>query len=143
MGVLVVCLLCGLGAVAQDAPKADAYLGYSYLRSNYGNGISGYNQNGGVGQVAVYPSRWFGGVAEFSGFAVGNINSLPASGSMYTYLFGPRIRATHTGPLHPYVQALFGGAHISSDLQTTLGSTTRNGFAMALGGGLDLSVLPH
>ena len=45
----------------------------------------------------------------------------------------------------PYVQALFGGAHVSTSLldPNTGNSFTQNGFAAAFGGGLDFRLTDH
>jgi hypothetical protein len=138
--LLVVCLLCGIAASAQD--KADAFFGYSYTRQTYGTGTS-FNMNGGIGQFTYYPSSWFGLVGEFGGSTVRNINGTPVTtGTLYSYMGGPRITFRH-GPLQPYVQTLFGGSHIDSNMQADLHTTMGNGFAMALGGGLDLKLNHH
>lgn len=138
--LLVVSSLFGVAAEAQS--KADAYVGYVYTRQTYGNGLGNFNMNGGIGQIAVYPSSWLGFVGEFGGSAVRNINGAPASGALYSFMAGPRISFRH-GPLQPYVQGLFGGAHLDSTLQTRLGATSANGFAAAAGGGLDLKLSSH
>jgi hypothetical protein len=138
--LVVVCLLCGIAASAQD--KADAYFGYSYTRQTYGSGTS-FNMNGGIGQFTYYPSSWFGFVGEFGGSTVRNINGFPVTtGTLYSYMGGPRITFRH-GPLQPYVQTLFGASHIDTNFRTDLGTTMSNGFAMALGGGLDLKLNHH
>jgi hypothetical protein len=60
-----------------------------------------------------------------------------------TYLFGPQLR--FPGPISPFVHFLIGGAHES--IATAPGplitsGPTQNAFATAIGGGLDLKVLP-
>lgn len=140
----VVCLLAfslAFGIVTSAQNTADVYLGYSYTRQQYGNGIDNFNMNGGIGQITFSP-KWIGLVAEFGGSNVSTLNGLPASGQLYSYMGGPRISFRH-GPLQPYIQGLFGGAHITSSLQTALGSTSANSFAMAVGGGLDLKMSRH
>ena len=137
--LLTFTLLFGFAASAQD--KADIYLGYAYTRQTYGNGINSFNMNGGIGQLAYTP-RWFGFVGEFGGSDVRTINGAPASGQLYSYMAGPRLSFRH-GPLQPYVQGLFGAAHLSTSLQAALGATSANSFAMAVGGGLDLKMSKH
>jgi hypothetical protein len=60
-----------------------------------------------------------------------------------TYLFGPQLR--FPGPISPFVHFLVGGAHeaigTGAGPLVTAGPT-QNAFATALGGGLDLKVLP-
>ena len=66
-----------------------------------------------------------------------------ANTHLKTYLFGPQLRLP--GPISPFVHFLVGGAHES--IGTGAGplitaGPTQNAFATALGGGLDLKVLP-
>jgi opacity protein-like surface antigen len=144
--LLAFSLLFGIAASAQE--KADAFLGYSYVRQTYGNGVSSFNLNGGVAQIAAYPVNWLGIVGEFGAYAPGMVtnSNVPAtfspSGVEFSYMFGPRIAFRH-GPLQPYVQGLFGGYHVSASLQNAIGSNTANTFAMAVGGGLDLKLASH
>jgi hypothetical protein len=58
-----------------------------------------------------------------------------------SYLFGPKIYKS-MGKIAPFGQVLFGGAHgsVSSTGSSNVG---QNGFAMALGGGLDWNATPH
>jgi hypothetical protein len=134
-------LLAGFSASAQDS-KADAYVGYQYTRQTYGSGTS-FNMNGGVGQIAVYPTSWLGIVGEVSGNAVGSIHGFTGSGgTLYSYMGGPRISFRH-GPLQPYVQGLFGLGQLDSTLQARIGSPSSTAYAMAVGGGLDLKVSHH
>jgi len=136
--LLSLSLIFGFAASAQDS-KADVYVGYQFTRQNYGPGAT-FNMNGGVGQIAVYPTSWLGIVGEVSGNAVGNIHGFTGSGgTLYSYMGGPRIAFRH-GPLQPYVQGLFGIGQLDSTLQARLGSPSSTSYAMALGGGLDLKV---
>ena len=61
-----------------------------------------------------------------------------------TYLAGPQLR--FPGPISPFAHFLVGGAHESTSSAVvgpiTTSSPTRNAFATALGGGLDLKFLP-
>ena len=139
--LLSLSLVFAFSASAQDS-KADAYLGYQYTRQTYGPGTS-FNMNGGVGQIAVYPTKWFGIVGEVSGNAVGNIHGFTGSGgTLYSYMGGARFSFRH-GPLQPYVQGLFGAGQLDSTLQARLGASSSTAYAMAIGGGLDLKVAHH
>ncbi len=147
--LLAFSLLFGFSAAAQD--KADVFLGYSYVYQTYGNGVAGFSLNGGVAQVAAYPSKWFGLVGEFGVYKPGSVSvtvsettttTMPP-GVEFSYLFGPRISFRH-GPLQPYVEGLVGGFHTSAGLNSVLQSTSpaasADSFAVAIGGGLDLKV---
>jgi hypothetical protein len=157
-----VILLLSAPAMAQgDLPKADVFGGYSYVHANFGTPSSGGgsitgNLNGGSGAVAFYPSTHWGLVGDFGGYKLGTLKqgstSASVSGSVITYLFGPRIRFGGDKAT-PFVQALFGGAHIgdvTSTDPTVCGTATSctlfssaNAFAMTLGGGLDVKVARH
>ena len=61
-----------------------------------------------------------------------------------TYLVGPQLR--FPGPISPFAHFLVGGAHESTTSAVgpiTTSSPTQNAFATALGGGLDLKLLPR
>lgn len=59
------------------------------------------------------------------------------SSGTFTYLFGPRFNWRKSRVV-PYAQFLFGGSE--TGLNGSLASTTRNGFATAAGGGIDIAV---
>ena len=66
-----------------------------------------------------------------------------ANTHLKTYLIGPQLR--FPGPISPFAHFLIGGAHESTDSANgpiITASPTRNAFATALGGGLDLKLLP-
>jgi len=127
-------LLC-LPAAAQESSKADAFLGYSYVRANPAtSGAPSFNLNGGSGSVAYYPFRSLGIVADFGGYHASNI------GTVYTYLLGPRL-AHHIGRVTPFAQVLFGGAHDGSSAISS--PTSANALAVTAGGGLDVNATQH
>ncbi len=135
-------LLFGVTASAQDAPKAEGFLGYSYVRVNPGQGISGVNLHGGSGQLSYNVTNSFGIVADLGGYRVSETITTPggpitANGNIFTYLFGPRF--TYRGErVQPFAQALFGGARAGASALGT--SASENAFAAALGGGVDVKV---
>jgi opacity protein-like surface antigen len=158
-------LLCGLllalslPAMAQDQPRFDLFGGYSYVRVSIPtSGTSGNitsNLNGGSGAAAFYLNRWLGVVGDFGGYKLGTLKqgsqSLDVSGSVFTYLFGPRIRFGAEA-FTPFAQVLFGGAHIGDVTcsTTTTGCptsgvviTSQNAFGMTAGGGVDVKVARH
>ncbi len=154
-----VILLLSVPAMAQDEPRFDLFGGYSYVRVNL-EGDTHANLNGGSGAVAFYPSKHFGFVGDFGGYKLSTLKSgsattcapasapceVSVSGSVFTYLFGPRIRFGGERAT-PFAQALFGGAHIGDITSggSSICSTTcsENAFAMTLGGGLDVKVSQH
>lgn len=140
--VLALSLLFGFAAAAQE--KADVFLGYSYARQTFGSTVSSFNMNGGVAQIAAFPTSWFGLVGEFGVYTNSKIRTFPftTGGSEYTYMFGPRLTFRH-GPLQPYVQGLVGGDSLNAAMRNAIGTTTANSFAMAIGGGVDLRASKH
>jgi len=144
--LLALCLLFGAASFAQGLHSADVFVGYSYTHQTYCCGIDGFNMQGGMGQFTYYPTQYIGIVGEFAGTAVRNINGFPATGNQMTYLFGPRLTFQH-GPIHPYVQVLFGGTHLSADLSDELGVSTQSGrrsqggYAYSFGGGIDMRIV--
>jgi len=169
-------LLCGLflalavPAMAQDeeAPKFDLFGGFAYTRLNPIPNVHG-NLVGGKGSVGLYFSRHFGIAADFAGqhlstLSIGNGSNIPpaianhdlsVSGTLFTYLFGPRLRFPH-GRFTPFLQVLFGGAHTGNVTCNTTNATcntattgsgivlpSANAFAMTAGGGGQIRISKH
>ncbi len=134
--------LSAVAAFAQDTPKVDIFAGYSYLRENPSTaGVSSFGMNGGSASAAYNVNNWLSGVADFGVYHNGNILSTGASGTLSTYLFGPRVSYRHFGRFTPFGEVLFGVAHGSADFAGTNGSD--NAFAMTLGGGVDYKLTDH
>lgn len=97
-----------------------------------------YDFNGGGGQVACNLGvNWLSAVGDFAGYTT---SSNGVSGTLFTYLFGPRV--TLTGhKVQPFAQALFGGARISGSIRGKSGA--QNAFGMTAGGGIDINVTDH
>jgi opacity protein-like surface antigen len=130
-----VMLLSAVAASAQDTPKVEAFGGYSYLHvSDQGTTA---NFNGGSGSLAYNLNNWLGVVGDFGGYRWSNSG---VDATVVTYMGGPKI-AYRTGRFTPFVQTLFGGAHLSGS--TFTGSASEDSFAMALGGGVDWNATPH
>jgi hypothetical protein len=144
-------MLFAVMAVAQDAPKAEVFGGYSYLR-NSGNSFNGWE-----GQATANLNRHFGVTADISGnyrnqslniFQTGLTGS--ANQRLYNFLFGPTVTGRF-GNHSVFAHALFGAAHstlrsgvtipIVGGISTDVNNATA--FAMALGGGFDLGISPH
>jgi hypothetical protein len=146
-------------AVAQDAPKAEVSGNYSLLVYNPAKNLSGQrNLNGGGGAFVYNVGKYLGLKGEFQGYAsttatwvvpAGNASLKPGTYStqanMFTYLFGPQINF-RMKKARVFGEGLFGGAYTNGYAQilNTAGignpSATNNGFAMAMGGGIDINV---
>ena len=153
VGALLV--VFAIGAVAQEYPKVEASVGYSFVNVHPDIAkFTSFNVNGGGGSFVYNVTPWIGVKADFMGYTAGNnftkqIQNLGYAGSIdgnvFTYMFGPQIKK-HTGKFQPFGEALFGAAH-SNAYATILnaegiqsGSSNNNAFAMEYGGGLDYVV---
>jgi hypothetical protein len=140
---VVVCLLALFSitalASAQDVPKLDVFVGYSYLRDNPStSGVSGFNLHGGSASVAYNANHWLSGVADFGGYHANNIFGSGIDGTISTYLFGPRFSYRRHERFTPFAQTLFGVAHASG---SGFGATSAsNAFGASFGGGVDVKV---
>lgn len=132
----------GAVAQAQERAIADVSAGYSYVRYNPGTfGFKSFSMNGGSASAAYNINGWLSGVADFGGYSKHNILGNGVSGTLSTYLFGPRVSVRHFGRVTPFAEALFGVAHVGRNfLSTGRGQTP---FAMTVGGGLDYRVTSH
>jgi opacity protein-like surface antigen len=119
----------GVGAYAQDTPKADISIGYSYVRFNLVPS-TGVNTNGISASAAYNVHKNIGLVADFGGYFQKGRVGTP---NLVSYMFGPRFSYRNDTKVTPFVQGLIGGA-------TTTGPTGKSGFAFALGGGVDVKV---
>jgi opacity protein-like surface antigen len=151
------------GRTYRSYPRAELFLGYSYLRSvpfqpmlTPGNRM--VRLNGGSASIAFNLNRTFGLVGDFGGFddtklqiagtGANPARAADASGTAYTFMAGPRLSFRYSR-VTPFVQALFGGVHAS---EVTLSNCTgnlctplpsENAFAMTAGGGIDLKIHRH
>jgi hypothetical protein len=132
LAVLLLVVLSGaVVASAQEAPKGDFSLGYSYLREGFSDGV---NAHGGGISGAGYVNNWFGIAGDFGVYRVSQ-NGITAT--TFTYLGGPRLSINRGGSVSPFVQALVGGDRIS------LEGGSAHGFAWSTGGGVDFALSRH
>ena len=68
--ILGVLFLFTLGAFAQDEPKFETYLGYSFTRVNSGINVPAFSAQGGLGEVALNLNRWLTAVGSFKQFTM-------------------------------------------------------------------------
>lgn len=143
--VLSLVFIFSLSAVslrAQEEPKLDVFAGYSYLQANPGvSGVDSFHLNGGSASMAYNVNSWLSGVADFGGYTNGNVLNSGASGTLSTYLFGPRVSYRHFARITPFGQVLFGVTHANANTFDTNSSQT--GFTMAVGGGVDYAFTRH
>jgi Outer membrane protein beta-barrel domain len=128
--VALACALFALPSHAQTTPAADASVGYSFLRLTGSNGV---NLNGVSGSVSYNANDWFGLVGDL-GVYHGSPSGVGFTATTYT--FGPRFTYRRDSEVQPFVQALFGGSHLSASYGGF--GATSNPFAYSIGGGADL-----
>ncbi|MGA8011466.1 MAG: outer membrane beta-barrel protein [Candidatus Acidiferrales bacterium] len=147
-------MFAGIASAQDEAPKVEAFGGYSYLRVNPGfGGAPGLNFNGGSGSLAYNFTPTLGVVADFGGY---HWSQSSVDATAVSYLFGPKLALRH-GAITPFAQVLFGGAHASGDFSGLICPSARvrpqvsgcsvsgseNAFAMTAGGGVDWNATTH
>ena len=131
-----VLLFAGFASAQDESPRIEVFGGYSFVRANT-DGV-GYNFNGGSGSLDYNVTPWLGVVADFGGY---HWSQTGVDATVVTYLFGPKV-ALRRGPITPFAQVLFGGAHASGS-SNTFGTGSVNSFAMTVGGGVDWNATEH
>jgi len=131
-------LVCASALGQEERTTTDLTLGYSYIRANHATRNStDFNIHGGTADVALNPRSWFGVVGNFGGYHMNRFDS-----SLGTYLFGPRVYLPTYRRATPFADSLFGLAHTTGGAGFSLPGS-RNSFAMAPGGGLDVAASKH
>src|SRR6478736_713713 len=93
-------------AFAEDVPKADLFLGYSFIRANSARNIPAFTNNGGVGTLTWNFTNHVGAEFEFGGYHNGNIHDIQFDTTEMTYLFGPRFSLGRSRRVSPYIHTL-------------------------------------
>jgi opacity protein-like surface antigen len=148
--VLALLLALPVLAKAQEAPRIEAFAGYSYLRLDQDTTAvtNGDQDLSGFATSATYNFNTFLGVtADISG-SFGNTLALGgAATDTYLFLFGPKFAFRGSERFTPYAHALFGFVRqdVNAATQAALAtngqiSTNQKQFAAAFGGGLDVNV---
>jgi hypothetical protein len=144
--VAIVALFCNFvgTARAQSAPGSSPQIEmsgtYSFIRAYAANAGRGFTLNGSSESLAYHFNDRFSAVVDvgeyrFIGFTSG-LNS-----AMYTYLIGPRITMSESRRISPFAQILLGGGRLNASVSGI--EAGENGFAMAIGGGLDVPFHHH
>lgn len=119
--------------------------GYRYVKvsSKVSEGIFSTNEgslntNGWDAEVAANPTCWLGIVGDFGG-----VYTTLFGVSIHTYeeTFGPRVNLHKSGPINPFVEALFGAAQLKASEGDV--SESFNAFAGQYGGGVDVNLGPR
>lgn len=142
----IVCLsaliaLFAFGAMAQS-PIVETAFQYQMLRVNFSQNFPSFTANGGTGSVQVNFFNQVAGVLEVGAEYNGNIKGVPVSNTWMSYLAGPRISLVkRSKKIIPALECLAGGTTLFAGLANQTANTT--GFAMALGGTIDIRVSRH
>jgi len=144
---------------AQDYPKAEVFGGYSYVSADF-TGSKRANLNGWNGALTGNFNRWLGVTTDLTGIYGGQDVAPPIGAPCppfcgpvhlrthaYTFMFGPHI-SLRGERFTPFAHALFGGAHVTESvglpiltpLPNPSVSLSDTSFAIALGGGADISL---
>jgi hypothetical protein len=166
--VIGVPLLFALTAAAEDVPRMETFLGYTYVRANSATNVPAFSANGGSGQFVYNFNKWLGVVADLGAVHNGNISGVHLDTTLTNFLLGPRV-TLRKGRLAPYFNVLWGGVYASTSTEFTAvlapgvmppiyipgaGSVLENlgeaistrvvanqtAFAMTAGGGLDIKI---
>ncbi|MBZ5720994.1 MAG: porin family protein [Acidobacteriia bacterium] len=138
--ITLVLLVCSCIAFSQDAPRAEVFGGYQYLRASTGvSGVDSLNLNGWNASFSGYFNHYLGVTGDFSGaYGTPTILGVGLKTTVYTYMFGPVVRLTNNSKFTPFAHALFGGGHFKGEVLGV--SATDSGFTWAAGGGLDVNL---
>jgi opacity protein-like surface antigen len=155
---------CVSTAYGQIVPKANIFVGYSYLRSEVfpGSGPVAFTSND-TGSLngweaslegKVFP--FIGIVADFSGHYGSHESTITCEAiptppctplvvnvhaNLHAYMFGPRASLS-VGRFTPFAEALLGAAHVSESASSSSFSHSDTSLATAIGGGTDYKLIP-
>jgi Outer membrane protein beta-barrel domain len=157
-------LSAAMVGAADDMPRMETFLGYTYVRANAAGSLPAFSTNGGGGQFAYNFNTWVGAVADIGAVHSGDIGGAAIDNTTLNFLFGPRVSLRYPR-LRPYFQVLWGGAYLAASSQaqaivaglapaiigvTESGQpvtarlvTSQTAFAMTAGGGLDIRLNKH
>jgi len=169
--IIWVVLLCALTVTAQETPRMETFLGYTYVRANSATDVPAFNSNGGSAQFVYNFNTWLGAVADLGAVHNGKIGGAILDSTFANFLFGPRLTLRQSHRLIPYFQVLWGGVYATSSAQISvvqapsvsqpiflpgqgaidnLGQAltarvvaSQTAFAMTAGGGLDIQISKH
>ena len=162
----VAILLLNMAALAQEFPRYEVGVDYSYARyAPSASYTKGHSLNGGGGSFNFNWNEYLGIRMDLQGygsndtnFVIPPNNTFPnglsghVQGNLFTYLFGPELKL-RAHNFQPFGHILFGAAHTNvyanafkQICQPLVGgcpvskSPTSDAFAMAFGGGLDIPI---
>jgi opacity protein-like surface antigen len=140
--VMALLLALPLMASAQDeAPKVEIFGGYSYLRldddfTGLDRDLNGFNTS-----FTSNFNSWFGVKGEFSAhYGDANIAGVQTDFNTFLFAVGPQVAYRGLERVTPFGHVLFGAARTDLKVGGIVGTVSNAGFALIVGGGLDLKV---
>jgi hypothetical protein len=136
-----------LVALAQDAPKVEIFGGYSYLNPNDGDDLHGWNAS-----VTGNVNKWFGIKSDFSGYYEGynTVGGAKVRVSDHFFLAGGQFTYRGNDRVQPFAHVMAGTVLLRAKTNRICSATTAgcvsevrvsdSGFAMVLGGGVDVKI---
>lgn len=121
--ILALVLAVVFSASAQEG-DSEFFAGYSYFRGDLDANFNGFN---------LAYTRFLGNKVGFTS-ELSRLYCPEEDARVVTYLFGPRYVVNRQGAVSPFVHALVGGGSLN------VRSSNANGFAFALGGGIDIKL---
>jgi hypothetical protein len=163
--VIAASLAFAFAASASDMPKAEGYVGYDFVRFNPDSRFTpSFNANGGSGQFVYNFYKWVGIAVDAGAVNKGVLNGVAVDTTVAHVVAGPRVAFHNHSRFTPYGEILFGGAYSTASAQvsalplagnisglpldptipiTARIGASRTGFAMMVGGGLDIKLNKH
>jgi len=157
-------LMAGSAFAQDDYPKFETSPAFMYIRTSgqlqqafVVNGqvvtsLPSLNCAGGGGTIAYNVTHLVGIAADLGGckifsnaYGAGN----KVDGSLFTYLFGPRLTFRNSSKIQPFAELNFGGTRASLTCKSSASncvnatggnSYSKNAFAMTVGGGFDVKL---
>lgn len=127
-------------------PKYELAGMFQYINFVPGAAFRNFNSYGATGEFTYNATSWLGLTAELGGYhfkrqlygpptSTGAFTLSPVTGSLQSYLFGPRVDIRHFDHFVPFLEALFGATRTGTQL--TGSGNEQSAFALAAGGGVD------
>jgi OmpA family/Bacterial Ig domain len=120
-------------------PKFELSGMFQYINFNPGS-FNNFNTFGGTGSFTYNANKWLGLTAEIGGYHFKRQIVETTSGSLQSYMFGPRLNLRHFDHMVPFVEVMFGAAHAGSQLT---GTASQSSFALLAGGGVDAVIIKN
>ncbi len=164
-------LTFALAAAATDFPTSELYVGYNFTRFYPDSAfVPDLNANGGVAQFTYNFDKWIGATFDVGSVTKSTLNHANWDTNATSFTLGPRFMYHNHSRFTPYVEVLFGGAEVGvstevgtfvappvevnphvnppntlppGDIFTTKITASNTGFAMLIGGGLDIKFGKH